>query len=155
MVTNGKRFLNDFNLIYNLLSFNVAEDVDPTERGASHVNDPQMRWNQKEVYRLSRNPKQARASEGRKKFLLTLFKRLCFHLHQRHSGEENYQKRRRQNELIEKQFPHNYSLGGAGEGPVEPFVPVEKDRGINQRSHHSVPPNGWLVNFFRWIRLKG
>lgn len=106
------------------MSLHETEDVDPAERSASYVHDPELRGNQKEVYRLSRKPESARPLERRKEFVLALFERSLLHLHQRHSGEKNHQQRRRQNKLIKKQFPQNYFLGGARECSIEPFVPV-------------------------------
>lgn len=107
-----------------LLSLDVAENVDPEKRREAHIDNSQLRRNKKKVDSLSGKPEETRTEKRRQELLLALVERSILHLHYRHSGEENYQQGGRQNELIEKQFPHNYPLGRSRKSSVEPLVPV-------------------------------
>lgn len=74
---------------------------------------------------------------------------MLLHLHQRHAGVEDDEQRRRQDELIEQQFPQDNLLGGAREGAVEPLVPVVEDRRVDERAHDGVAAERGLVDV-RW-----
>lgn len=74
---------------------------------------------------------------------------MLLHLHQRHAGVEDDEQRRRQDELIEQQFPQDNLLGGAREGAVEPLVPVVEDRRVDERAHDGVAAERGLVDL-RW-----
>lgn len=135
------------------MSLDVAKNVDPEERRAAHVDDTQMRRNEQEVYGLSGKPEETGAKESRNEFLLALLERMFLHLHQRHSGEENHEQGRRQDELIEKQFPDNYLPGCAGKSSVKPLVPVVEDGRVNERAHDRVTSENGFVDVLRWLGL--
>lgn len=126
MVTNGTETWSPNKLTCKLiaffvrefLSFYIAEDVAPHERREAHKDNSELRRHQVEVDGLRGKPEEARALEGRHKLGLQFVEGAFLHLHQRHSGEENHEQRRREDELIEQQLPQNYLLRGTGKGAV-------------------------------------
>lgn len=121
-----------------LLSLYITENVDPQKRGTSHIDDPQCRWNQKEVDCLCWKPEQTRALKCRQKLFSAFFELICLHLHDGHASEKNNQERWRQYELIEEEFANDDLLSCSWKGSVKPFVPVEEDGRVDEGSHDRV-----------------